>query len=42
MVSKFSVEERLAILREYDVGGISLIELGAKYAINESGLSGWQ
>ena len=35
MVSKFSVEQRLAILREYDAGGISLIELGAKYAVNE-------
>src|SRR5260370_39221398 len=42
MVSKFSVEQRLAILREYDAGGISLIELGAKYAVNESTLSGWR
>jgi hypothetical protein len=42
MVSKFSVEQRLAILREYDAGGISLIELGAKYAVDESTLSGWR
>ena len=42
MVSKFSVEQRLAILREYDAGGISLIELGAKYAVNESTLSVWR
>src|SRR5260370_30574844 len=42
MVSKFSVEQRLAILREYDAGGISIIELGAKYAVNESTLSGWR
>ena len=42
MVSKFSVEQRLAILREYEAGGISLIELGAKYAVNESTLSGWR
>ncbi len=42
MVSKFSLEQRLAILREYDAGGISLIELGAKYAVNESTLSGWR
>jgi len=42
MVSKFSVEQRLAILREYDAGDISLIELGAKYAVNESTLSVWR
>src|SRR5258708_22725601 len=42
MVSKFSVEQRLAILREYDAGDISLIELGAKYAVNESTLSLWR
>jgi hypothetical protein len=28
MVSKFSVEQRLAILREYDAGGVSLIHEG--------------
>jgi hypothetical protein len=42
MVSKYSVEERLAILREYDAGGISLIELGAKYAVNKTTVAGWR
>ena len=36
------LEKRLAILREYDAGGISHAELAAKHGVGESTISTWR